>query len=110
MLIQSSQLCLGLPNGLFPSGFPTKTLCTPLLCVTCHAHQILLDLIIRTILGEVYRSLSSSLCSFLHSLVTLSLLGPNVLLGALLSNTLSLCLSLNLSDHSKTALLKFSVS
>ena len=25
-----SPLRLGLPNGLFPSGFPTKTLCTPL--------------------------------------------------------------------------------
>jgi hypothetical protein len=26
----SSHLRLGLPNGLFPSGFPTNTLCTPL--------------------------------------------------------------------------------
>ena len=31
MLILSSHLHLGLPNGLFPSGFPTNTLCTPLL-------------------------------------------------------------------------------
>ena len=31
MLILSSHLCLGLPSGLFPSGFPTKTLYTPLL-------------------------------------------------------------------------------
>jgi len=29
-LILSSHLRLGLPNGLFPSGFPTRTLCTPL--------------------------------------------------------------------------------
>jgi hypothetical protein len=29
-LILSTYLCLGLPNGLFPSGFPTKTLYTPL--------------------------------------------------------------------------------
>jgi hypothetical protein len=28
--ILSSHLRLGLPNGLFPSGFPTNTLCTPL--------------------------------------------------------------------------------
>jgi hypothetical protein len=28
ILILSSHLCLGLPSGFFPSGFPTKTLCT----------------------------------------------------------------------------------
>ena len=30
ILILSTHLCLGLPNGLPPSGFPTKTLYTPL--------------------------------------------------------------------------------
>ena len=29
ILILSTQLCLGLPSGLLPSGFPTKTLYTP---------------------------------------------------------------------------------
>ena len=29
ILILSTHLCLGLPSGLFPSGFPTKTLHTP---------------------------------------------------------------------------------
>jgi len=40
---------------------------------TCPAHLILHDLIARTILGEEYRTLSSSLCSLLHSPVTSSL-------------------------------------
>ena len=66
---------------------------------TCPAHIILLDLLTRTILGEQYRSLSSSLCSFLHSPVTSSLLGPNILLNTLFSNTLSLRSSHNVSDQ-----------
>jgi hypothetical protein len=37
-------------------------------------------LITRIIFGDEYRSLSSSLCSLLHSPVTSSLLGPNILL------------------------------
>jgi len=81
ILILSSQLRLGLPSGLFPSDFPTKTLHTPLLSLiraTCLAHRIRLDFITGIILGEEYRLLSSSLCSFLHSLVTSSLLGPNI--------------------------------
>jgi hypothetical protein len=56
-------------------------------------------LLTRTILGEEYRSSSSSLRSLLHSPVTSSLLGPHMLISTLFSNTLSLRSSLNVSDH-----------
>ena len=102
VLISSTHLSLGLPSGLFPSGFPTKTLYTPLFSpirATCPAHLILLDFITRTILGEEYKSFISSLCSLLQSPVTSSFLGPNILLNALFSNTLSFLYSLNDSDQ-----------
>jgi len=91
-----------LPSGLFPSGFPNKTLYRPLLSpirATCPFHLILINFIICTIVGEEHSSLNSSLCSFLHSPVTSSLLGPNILLNTLFSNTLSLCSSDNVRDQ-----------
>ena len=62
-------------------------------------YPILLDLITRTILGEEYRSLSSSKCRVLHSYVTSSILGTNILLSTLFSNILSLRSSLNVRDQ-----------
>jgi len=61
--------------------------------------HLILDFSTRTMFGEQYRSLSSSLCSFLHSPVTSSLLDPNILIYTLFSNTLSLRTFLSVSDQ-----------
>ena len=86
-------------------SFPQVSPPEPFICLSSHSHVlhdqpiILLYFINRTRSGEEYRALSSSLCSFLHSSVTSSLLGPNILLNTLFSNTLSLRSSLNVSDQ-----------
>ena len=82
----------------FPHQIPVQASPLP------HMHHMprpshFLDFITRTILGEQCRSLSSSLCSFLHSSVTSSLLGKNILLNTPFSNTFSLCSSLTVIDQ-----------
>ena len=57
---------------------------------TCPAYLIPLDMIERIIYVDQYKSWRSSLCSSLHSPVTPSLLGSNILLSTLFSNSLGL--------------------
>ena len=82
----------------FPHQNPV---CISLLPHTCYksrpSHSSWFDH--RVIFGEQYRSLSSSLCSFLHSPVTSSLLGPNIFLGTLFSNTHMLRSYLKVTDQ-----------
>jgi len=71
----------------FLQVFPPKPSIPSLpLRATCLAHLTLLNLKTRTIFGEQYISWSSSVCSFLH-FVTSSLLGPNIFLSTLFSDT-----------------------
>jgi len=83
-LIYSWSLSLRFPhhNPVYAAPPPIRA--------TCPTHLILLDFITRTILGEEYRSLSFSLCSFLHPLLLRPFLGPNIFHSTLFSNTLSL--------------------
>jgi hypothetical protein len=70
VIILSTHLHLGLPSGLFPSGFPHQEPIHPLpspIRSTCSAHLIILDFITRTVLGEHYRSFSSSLSNLLYA-------------------------------------------
>ena len=91
--------CIRLSSPPFALHVPPISLSSPPFALHVPPISFFLDLITLTILGDQYRSLSSSLCSFLHSLVISSFLGPNIPLNTLFSNTLSLRSSLNVNDQ-----------
>jgi hypothetical protein len=93
--------CLGLPSGLFPSGFPTKILYAFLFfshsCyMSCTSHPPWLD-------NSNYTWWTVQVMKLLMQLSPTSYhfipFGPNILLSTLFSNTLSLCSSLNVRDQ-----------
>jgi len=86
------------PSLRFPHQDPIHPLSPPIRA-TSPVHLILLDFITLTILGEKYKSFSSSLCIPLHSPDTSSLLGQNMLLNTMFSSTLSFISSRNVNDQ-----------
>ena len=67
------------PSFRSPHQHPIHPLSSPIRA-TCPVHLILLYFITRTVLSEEYRSFSTSLRNLLHSPVTSSLLGTDILL------------------------------
>jgi hypothetical protein len=86
----------------FPSGLPTQTLYVPHLLPlnsTCPAPIILLYLKARTMNGEQHITWSPSSFRLFHCRVTSPLLGSNIFLIILLSDTLRLRSSLGVRDE-----------
>jgi hypothetical protein len=66
---------------------------------TFSVYIIFLDFIILILLGKQYMLWSSSLCGFFRHPITWSLFSPNIFLSTLFSNTLTLCSSINIREH-----------
>ena len=95
ILILSTHLRLGLPNVLFPSGFPTRTLYAPSPPpYKPHAQPISFF----SILSPAQYWVRSTDHLALRYAIS-SLLGPNILLNTIFSNTISFLYSLAVSEQ-----------
>ena len=105
ILILSSHLCLGLRSRLLPSGFPTKSC----ICLSSPPHVLhALPISFFLILSPEQYWVRSTVHSAPHYVVsstpvTSTLLGPNILISTLFSNTLSLRSSLNLNASNQVS-------
>jgi hypothetical protein len=66
---------------------------------SCPVHFTVLEQIILFILGDEYKLWLLPFCTFLQLFVFSFLVGPNILICAMFSYTLSLCFSLNVRDQ-----------
>jgi hypothetical protein len=83
-----SHLHLGLPSGLFPSGFPTKILYTFLFSLACYMpYTCSFTWSFEFYLAKSTSYWSFSRCNFLQPIIS-SLFSPNILLSTLFPNTL----------------------
>jgi len=95
-------LRLGLPIGLLPSGFPTKTLYTPSPHPYAPHVQPISFFSILSPAQHWARStnhLAPRYANLLYSPITSSLLGPNILLNTMFSNTLRFLSSRIVNDQ-----------
>jgi hypothetical protein len=98
IIILTPHLCLGLPSGLLPSGFPTKTPYATLLSpihATCPIHLILSP---KLYLVKSTDHWTTHYVGF-STPVTLSILDPNILVSTLFSNILNQHSSCSVSDQ-----------
>jgi hypothetical protein len=102
ILMLSSHLHIGLPSGLLPSGLPTKLLYAP--PHLAHEHPMprpsqppCFDNPNKN--GRRVQIMQLLIMQFLQPPVASSLLGPNILLSTLFSNTHNLCSSRNFRDQ-----------